>query len=59
MDEDYKVYKKNDVIQIVKRMSDKACIPNNEFNKDWVQYLQWLEDGNTPSETIEIPGGFL
>jgi hypothetical protein len=30
------------------RTSDNANIPNNDSNKDWEVYQQWLDDGNTP-----------
>jgi hypothetical protein len=30
------------------RIEDGACIPLNEDNTDYKQYLQWLGEGNTP-----------
>ena len=30
------------------RLSDMAGIPFDENNKDYVEYLAWLSEGNTP-----------
>ena len=35
-------------IDVVQRLEDNACIPMSENNKDYQQYLKWLEEGNTP-----------
>lgn len=32
----------------VVRVSDGAIIPGDVGNSDYVNYLSWLEDGNTP-----------
>lgn len=32
----------------VKRLADGACIPFADGNRDYEEYKQWLEDGNTP-----------
>lgn len=35
-------------INSVKRLSDGACIPFADGNRDYEEYKQWLEEGNTP-----------
>ena len=37
------------------RTGDGAYVPNDEANRDWVEYRQWLEDGNTPDPYVEPP----
>ena len=32
----------------IKRLSDGATIPNDPGNRDYREYLQWIEEGNTP-----------
>ena len=34
----------------IKRISDGAFIPKNKSNRDYQEYLEWLEEGNTPEE---------
>lgn len=31
----------------VRRLSDKAVIPEDERNADWLAYLAWVAAGNT------------
>ena len=35
---------------IIKRKSDNASIPKDPNNKDYQEYLKWVEDGNTIEE---------
>jgi hypothetical protein len=32
----------------IKRIADNAFIPFDPANKDYVEYLKWLDEGNTP-----------
>ena len=43
--------KVNNVIDTdtIKR-SDGVCIPTDEGNKDYQEYLAWVDAGNTPQE---------
>ena len=34
----------------IQRISDNASIPFDEANTDYQEYLQWLDEGNTPEE---------
>jgi hypothetical protein len=35
-------------LELIVRLSDKAIIPFDERNKDYVEYLAWLDAGNEP-----------
>tara|TARA_R100001082_G_scaffold108599_1_gene84090 strand:+ start:1089 stop:1250 length:162 start_codon:yes stop_codon:yes gene_type:complete len=30
------------------RKTDNACIPTDTSNTDYQEYLEWVEEGNTP-----------
>jgi len=37
------------------RTEDGACIPNDPANRDYAEYLKWLEDGGVPDPYVEPP----
>ena len=37
------------------RTEDGACIPNDDANRDWVEYQAWLDAGNYPDPYVEPP----
>jgi hypothetical protein len=45
----YKLYKNvNGEIDTIIRLSDNAFIPVDPKNIDYLHYLDWLNEGNTP-----------
>ena len=38
----------------IQRISDNAYIPLDEANRDYAEYLEWVEEGNTP-EAADVP----
>ena len=45
------------VTQAIIRTSDNACIPFDPDNTDYIAYLAWLAEGNTPSLPDEVTSG--
>ena len=41
--------------EIIIRLSDGVCIPNDHENRDYIEYLQWLSEGNIPEKADPIP----
>jgi hypothetical protein len=48
------MYKLTQQPDIVQRLSDNAFIPFNPSNRDYQEYLRWLELGNTPLPADEV-----
>jgi hypothetical protein len=47
------MYKLTDNTSIL-RISDGASIPADPANSDYAEYLEWVEEGNTP-EAADVP----
>ena len=39
--------------ECVLRTADGACIPFDPANTDYIAYLKWIEDGNSPEPAEE------
>lgn len=48
-------YKLTNNPEIIHRLSDDAFIPVCEINRDYQEYLKWLEEGNIPETADTVP----
>ena len=39
---------------VIQRVADGACIPNDPENRDWQAYLAWLAEKNVPAPPEEL-----
>ena len=45
------MYKLTDNTNII-RLADNASIPDDPANSDYAEYLEWVEEGNTPDAYV-------
>ena len=38
---------------VIRRLPDNACIPFDPQNRDYADYLKWLEEGGVPEPADE------
>lgn len=50
------MYKLTNSTQII-RLLDSASIPNDPANTDYINYFQWVAEGNVPLPYVEPPAG--
>jgi hypothetical protein len=51
----YLMYQLTDSSETILRLTDGAFIPRAPGNRDYREYLDWLEEGNTPLPAPEPP----
>lgn len=39
---------------VIRRLSDNACIPKDEANTDYQAYLAWIAEGGVPQEADDV-----
>jgi len=49
----YKLNKSLGSFECLIRLSDGACIPFDTANSDYIAYLKWVSEGNTPTPADE------
>jgi hypothetical protein len=49
----YKLNKSLGSFECLIRLSDGACIPFDNANSDYIAYLKWVAEGNTPQPADE------
>jgi hypothetical protein len=49
----YKLFKFNENVVSIFRLTDNTSIPVDPANTDYQEYLKWLEEGNTPEPADE------
>ena len=43
----------NKILDYINRTTDNSIIPFDPANRDYQEYLSWLEEGNTPEPADE------
>jgi hypothetical protein len=51
----YKLFKNpiTNQVCVVERLADNSFIPFDPANRDYQEYLKWLDEGNTPEPADE------
>lgn len=49
-----KLYRLLNNSNYILRTSDNASIPNDVNNSDYIAYLEWLSEGNTPDPALPV-----
>tara|TARA_B100000242_G_scaffold141997_1_gene100995 strand:+ start:1750 stop:1923 length:174 start_codon:yes stop_codon:yes gene_type:complete len=53
----YKDYNNNIIESSIIKIEDGSTIPFDPANTDYQEYLQWIEEGNTPEPADEVDNG--